>query len=64
MKQFVTLLIMILCSTFTANAQNYLDHLKKKEPGKGVVHKTTRLRLPHRKKKKSLKLSTNRGLIP
>ena len=37
MKQFVTLLIMILCSTFTANAQNYLDHLKKKEPGKGVV---------------------------
>ncbi len=28
MKQFVTLLIMILCSTFTANAQNYLDHLK------------------------------------
>ena len=37
MKQFVTLLIMILCSTFTANAQNYLDHLKQKEPGKGVV---------------------------
>lgn len=37
MKQFVTLLIMILCSTFTANAQNYLDHLKKKEPGKGIV---------------------------
>ena len=37
MKQFLTLLIFILCSTFTANAQNYLDHLKKKEPGKGVV---------------------------
>ena len=37
MKQFVTLLIIILCSTFTANAQNYLDHLKQKEPGKGVV---------------------------
>ena len=37
MKQFLTLLLFILCSTFTANAQNYLDHLKKKEPGKGVV---------------------------
>ena len=37
MKQFLTLLIFILCSTFSANAQNYLDQLKKKEPGKGVV---------------------------
>lgn len=82
MKQFVTLLIMILCSTFTANAQNYLDHLKKKEPGKGVVTvnqskaidelvngkqvipQDDKTKTTPQKKKKSLKLSTSRGLIP
>ncbi len=37
MKQFVTSLFVILCSCVTSHAQNYLDHLKQKEPGKGVV---------------------------
>ena len=37
MKQFVTLLIIILSSAMASHAQTYLDHLKQKEPGKGVV---------------------------
>lgn len=37
MKQFVTLLIFILCSSIQMNAQTYLDHLKQKNPGQGVV---------------------------
>ena len=37
MKQFVTLLIFILCSSIKMNAQTYLDHLKQKNPGQGVV---------------------------
>ena len=37
MKQFVTLLIFILCSSIQMNAQTYLDYLKQKNPGQGVV---------------------------
>lgn len=37
MKQFVSLLIIILCSTMTSQAQTYLDHLKQKNQGQGVV---------------------------
>ena len=37
MKQFVTLCMIILCSAMTANAQTYLDHLKQKNQGQGVV---------------------------
>ena len=37
MKQFVTLLIFSLCSSIQMNAQTYLDHLKQKNPGQGVV---------------------------
>ena len=37
MKQFVTLCMMILCSAMTANAQTYLEHLKQKNQGQGVV---------------------------
>jgi len=38
MKQFVTLLIIILCSSVNMNAQTtYLEHLKQKNPGQGVV---------------------------
>ena len=37
MKQFVTLLIIILSTSMTAHAQTYLDHLKEKNQGQGVV---------------------------
>lgn len=37
MKQFVTLLIIILSTSMTAHAQTYLDHLKEKNQGLGVV---------------------------
>ncbi len=37
MKQFVTLLIIILSSAMASHAQTYLEHLKQKEPGKGIV---------------------------
>ena len=37
MKQFVTLCMIILCSAMTANAQTYLEHLKQKNQGQGVV---------------------------
>lgn len=37
MKQFVTLLIIIICSSITSHAQTYLDHLKQKNQGQGVV---------------------------
>ena len=37
MKPFVTLLIFILCSSIQMNAQTYLDYLKQKNPGQGVV---------------------------
>ena len=37
MKQFVTLLIIILCSSMACSAQTYLDHLKQKNPGQGTV---------------------------
>lgn len=37
MKKFVTLFIIILCSSIYANAQTYLEHLQKKVPGEGVV---------------------------
>lgn len=38
MKQFVTLLIFILCNCMTSHAQNnYLDYLKQSKPGQGVV---------------------------
>ncbi len=37
MKQFVTLLFVILNSCMMAHAQNYLDHLKQKDQGQGVV---------------------------
>ena len=37
MKQFATLLIIILSACMTAHAQTYLDHLKEKNQGQGVV---------------------------
>ena len=37
MKQFATLLIIILCSAIHMQAQTYLDHLKQKNQGQGVV---------------------------
>jgi len=37
MKQLVTLLIIILSSAMASHAQTYLEHLKQKEPGKGIV---------------------------
>ena len=37
MKQFATLLIIILCACMTAHAQTYLDHLKEKNQGQGVI---------------------------
>ena len=40
MKQFVTLLIFILCSSIQMNAQTYLDYLKQKNPGQGVECKS------------------------
>ena len=37
MKQFATLLIIILSACMTAHAQTYLDHLKEKNQGQGIV---------------------------
>ena len=37
MKKFVTLFIIIICSITFADAQTFLDHLQKKEPGKASV---------------------------
>ena len=37
MKQFATLLIIILSACMTAHAQTYLDHLKEKNQDQGVV---------------------------
>ena len=37
MKQFVTILITILCMPMVGNAQTYLDHLKQKTQGQGTV---------------------------
>lgn len=37
MKQFVALLIIILCSAAKAQAQNYLDHLRQQNQGQGKV---------------------------
>ena len=37
MKKFVTLFIIIICSVTFADAQTFLDHLQKKEPGKASV---------------------------
>ncbi len=37
MKKFVTLLFIIACAASTAEAQTFLEHLQKKEPGKASV---------------------------
>lgn len=37
MKPFVILLISLLCASATVQAQTYLEHLQKQEPGKGKV---------------------------
>lgn len=37
MKQFVTLLIICLCTAAAANAQTYLDHLRQLNKGEGTV---------------------------
>lgn len=37
MKKFVTLFIIIICSATFADAQTFLEHLQKKEPGKASV---------------------------
>ena len=37
MKKFVTLFIIIICSVTFADAQTFLEHLQKKEPGKASV---------------------------
>ena len=37
MKKFVTLFIIIICSVTFADAQTFLEHLQKKEPGKATV---------------------------
>lgn len=37
MKKFVTLLFILTCATIHSEAQSFLDHLQKKEPGKASV---------------------------
>lgn len=37
MKKFVTLLFILTCATIHSEAQSFLDHLQKREPGKASV---------------------------